>query len=120
MKHFTLLLLSFSFLFSAPAFNKLREFKNADGSTFMAQAKGNHHLHWIQTQDAEILRYNPNSRNFEYAVIEDGSMRASGSKYQKNNSNRARAIAHINKLNINDVHKLWSNRQNKHKTHKKE
>ena len=115
MKYIILVLLSISILNAAPAFNKLREFKNSDGTSFMAKAKGNQHLNWIQTEDGEVLRYNQKSGNFEYAEIIDESLKPSGMKYEKNNSKRSRAKAHINKIKNEDIHKLWVEKQKKSK-----
>lgn len=111
MKTLLLLLLCFAFGFAAPAFDAMREFTNADGTTFMAKAQGNQHLNWIQTQDGEILKYNEMTKNFEYAKIEEDSLVVSGVKYEKNDSKRARALHQINKLGKSELSKLWSQRQ---------
>ena len=96
-----------TYLLSAPAFSKLREFHHIDGTTFMAKAHGNQHLNWIQTQDGEILKYNEQTKDFEYAKIEHNSLKASGIRYVKSNSKRARSLGHINKLFMQDLQKLW-------------
>lgn len=115
MKLLIILTLLFSYSFCAPAFSKLRELKNADGTTFMARAKGNQHLNWIESEDGEILRYNKRSKNFEYAKIEGERLKASGVKYERKNSIRARAIGRVNKLNRDSLYRLWSQ---KHKQDK--
>jgi len=96
-----------SMLLSAPAFNGLREFKNSDGTTFMAKARGTHILNWIETVDGEILKYNKETKNFEYATIKDDKLIASGTKYEIKNSRRARSLAGVNKLFYNDLKRLW-------------
>jgi len=101
-----------SLLLSAPALNKTREFTNADGTTFMAKAQGNHHLNWIKTQDGEILKYNKKSKNFEYAQIKDSSLRTSGVRYKKNNSKRARSRGDIENITDAQLHKLLQERKN--------
>ena len=106
MRFITLFLFVTAMLYSAPAFSKMREFKNADGTTFLAQAKGNHHLNWIQTSEGEILKYNKETQNFEYAKIQNNNLKASGVRYNKNNSKRARSLGHINKLFISDIYRL--------------
>ncbi len=109
------LLLIFSLLlaqiYAAPAFNKLREFKQADGSTFEARAYGNQHLHWIQTPQGEILLYNAKSKNFEYATIQNNTLKPSGTKYDQKNSIRARSQARVNKVDKEELYKLWSLKQ---------
>ncbi|MBA3025692.1 MAG: hypothetical protein FP820_04695 [Sulfurimonas sp.] len=111
MKTLLLFLFSSALLFSAPAYDAVREFTNADGTTFMAKGQGNQHLHWIQTQDGEILKYNEVTKNFEYAKIENNALVPSGVKYEKNDSKRARALHQINKLDKSELSKLWGQRQ---------
>jgi hypothetical protein len=111
MKTLLLLLLCFTFGFSAPAFNALREFTNADGTTFMAKSQGNQHLNWIQTQDGEILKYNQSTKNFEYAKIENDALVSSGVRYEKDNSQKARALHQINKIDKKELSKLWGQKQ---------
>ena len=114
MRLFLLLLVAISQLFSAPAFTKAREFTNADGTTFIAKAQGNQHLNWIQTEDGEILKYNSQTKNYEYAKIQDKQLHTSGVKYEKNNSKRARSMKNINKIEANELKILWEER---HKLH---
>jgi hypothetical protein len=112
MKTLLLLLLGFSFGFSAPALDAMREFTNADGTTFMAKAQGNQHLNWVQTQDGEILKYNEASKNFEYAEIKEDALVSSGLKYEKSGPNKAAALEKRSKIDKADLAKLWSTRQN--------
>lgn len=114
MKIFLLFLLIFSQLLSAPAFTKLREFKNADGETFMAKAQGNQHLNWIQTQDGEILKYNLQTKNYEYAKIKNKRLKASGIKYKQNKFTRAGSFREISKVDSQDLSQLWQERQKEH------
>ncbi len=114
MRYLLLFLITLSQLFSAPALDRMREFQNSDGTTFMAKAQGNQHLNWIQTQDGEILRYNSKSHNFEYAVIKENRLRASGVKYEKNNSKYMRSSGNRNKLKKNEVYKLWDKKRAQH------
>lgn len=98
MKTLILFLLINSYLLSAPAFSKMREFQNGDGTTFMAKAQGNQYLNWIETEDGEILKYNQLSSNYEYAKIEENSLKSSGTKYEKKSSIRARSISRIKRV----------------------
>ncbi|DAB29187.1 MAG TPA: hypothetical protein CFH84_11085 [Sulfurimonas sp. UBA12504] len=111
MKTMILLFISCVLLFGAPAFDGLREFTNADGTTFMAKAQGNQHLNWIQTQDGEILKYNEETKNFEYATIQENRLIPSGIKYEKNSLKKASALQKVNKLDKSELSKLWSERQ---------
>jgi len=111
MKLTLLFLLLASQLFSAPALDKMRKITNSDGSTFMAKGQGNQHLNWIKTEDGEILKYNKENKRFEYATIKENSLRASGVKYEQNNSKRARSLGRVSKINENELFKLYQSRQ---------
>ncbi|MEA3227490.1 MAG: hypothetical protein U9P38_00295 [Campylobacterota bacterium] len=111
MKILLLFIFIISNLLSAPAYQKMRDFKNGDGTVFKAKAQGNQYLNWIETDDGEILKYNQESKNFEYAKIIDNSLKASGTRYEKNNSKRARSLGRINKIDYEDIYKLWKKRE---------
>ncbi len=117
MKLTLLFLLLTSQLFSAPALDKMRKFTNSDGSTFMAKGQGNQHLNWIKTEDGEVLKYNEANKRFEYATIKENRLRASGVKYEKNNSKRARSLGRVSKISENELFKLYESRQKE--SHKK-
>jgi len=111
MKTLTLLILSFSLLLSAPALNKTKEFKHSDGTIFKAKSVGNHHLNWIETEDGEVLKYNSKSKNYEYGEIKNSALKASGAKYEKENSKRARSRGHVGKIDKNELYNLWSKKR---------
>lgn len=111
MKLLLIITLLFTHIFAAPAYSKLREFKQADGTTFKARANGNQHLNWIEDENGEILKYNKNSGNFEYAQIKEQRLKASGVRYDKSNSQKARSRAQINKLDKTTVSELWATKQ---------
>lgn len=111
MKTLLLLSLASALLFAAPAFDDLREFKNADGTTFMAKGQGNQHLNWIETQDGEILRYNEATKDFEYAQIKEDTLEPSGIKYENSPLRKASALQRVNRLDKADLSKLWGERQ---------
>ena len=115
MKFLIITLILATQIFAAPAFNKTRDFKQADGTTFKARALGNQHLNWIETEDGEVLKYNSKNKNFEYATIKNNRLRASGTRYEKNDSKRARATGQVNKLNKDELYKLWSKKQKESK-----
>ncbi|MEA2091605.1 MAG: hypothetical protein U9O83_04460 [Campylobacterota bacterium] len=111
MKYILLFSLTFSYLFCAPAYFKTREFKQADGSSFIAKARGDEHLNWIETDDGEILKYNSQTKNFEYAQIKNNQLKASGVRYYKKNSKPARSLRDVKKLDKDSVYKLWKKRR---------
>ena len=108
MKYIVTFLIFVNILLAAPALDVSREFKQADGTTFTARAQGNQHLNWVETPDGEILRYNRESKNFEYANIKDNQLKASGTAYNKSNSLRARSLGQINKVDKDALFKLRS------------
>ncbi len=118
MKILFIILLTISYLISAPAFKKMREFKNSDGTVFMAQGQGNHHLNWIKTEDGEILKYNKESKDFEYAEIDTDTLKASGTRYEKNNSRRARSLGRVNKIDETQLYELLKKRQKQRREQK--
>ncbi|SFV74697.1 hypothetical protein MNB_SM-3-588 [hydrothermal vent metagenome] len=106
MRYFVLIFFFYVLLFGAPAMSTKRVFKNADGTTFVARAMGDSYLHWIQTDDGEILKYNKKTKNFEYATIKNNALVASGIEYSVHNSKRARALGRINKVFLSDIKRL--------------
>lgn len=116
MKTILIFLFISTYLFGAPAYNKLREFKQADGTTFLAKGQGNHHLNWLETQDGDILRYNNESKNFDYATIEDSELKASGEKFKKQNLRRAQSLQQANRINKESIYELWNQKREKAKS----
>lgn len=111
MRFFLFFLLIFTQAFAAPAYNKTREFTQSDGTLFEAKAYGNQHLNWIETTDGEILKYNQKNKNFEYAIIENRQLRSSGVRYEKEDSSKIRSFSNIDKLNKEELYKLWGEKQ---------
>ena len=112
-------LLASTILLSAPTRSVEREFIQADGTTFKAKSFGNQHLNWIETKDGEILKYNKKSKNFEYAKIKDSALKASGQRFEKNNSKRARSLAHINKVKKKELYELWAKKRKEERLRKR-
>jgi len=98
MKIVFIILIFFTTLYCAPAYSKYREFYNSDGSSFLAKASGNEYLHWLETEDGAILKYNPKTKNFEYATIQNNSLVCSGKVYKKDGSiKKAPTFKRLNK-----------------------
>ena len=111
MRFLLLFFITINFTFAAPALNIEREFKQSDGTIFKARAKGNQHLNWIETKDGEILKYNKENNNFEYATIKKEKLKASGVKFEKNSSKRVRSLAKINKIDKKKLYELWAKKR---------
>jgi len=110
MKYIILISLLISQLFSAPARGGVRDFIQADGSTFKASAKGNHHLNWIESVDGEILKYNQYTKNYEFAEIKNENLAPSGYKYINKNAKQMQSN-NVKKIDKSQVYKLWKKRQ---------
>lgn len=115
MKIVILILLTLNLLYAVPAYSKFREFKHADGTVFIAKAQGNQYLNWIETVDGEILKYNEDSQNFEYANIQENFLKPSGIRYESNNSKIQKSSGRIKTIEKIDVYKLWTEKQNIHR-----
>jgi hypothetical protein len=86
MKKILFLIVFLNFcLFGAPAFSVIKEFKQANGEVFYGIAKGNEFLNYIETLNGDILKYNPKTKNFEYAKILNDKLVPSGVKYPNEN-----------------------------------
>ena len=113
MKYILIISIMLTSLFSAPAYNALRIFKQANGDEFKARANGNHHLNWIEDENGEILKYNLKTKNYEYGVIDGINLKASGYKYksQNNKKSKTRTNRVIKKVDKKDLNELWKKRK---------
>ena len=55
--------------FSAPAFKGEMKFKQEDNSTFTGELKGDEWFSWVEDKDGNIIKYNFESKDYEYAQI---------------------------------------------------
>lgn len=113
MKYILFIALLFSYSQSAPAFSKSKVLQQENGVTFIGHPRGDEHLHWIQSDDGEILKYNPASKNYELAEIKDNSLKPSGRKYVSG-LKKARTLNSTN-LKDEDVLQLWKLKKEAHR-----
>ncbi len=111
MRYLIIFILIFTNLLSAPAYNAKRVFKQSDGTTFEARACGNHHLNWIEDENGEILKYNPETKDYEYAVIEGSNLKASGKRYKKQDAKLAPSKRAVKKIEKNELSNLMKKRK---------
>ncbi|HIP59521.1 MAG TPA: hypothetical protein EYH01_03730 [Campylobacterales bacterium] len=57
--------------FGAPAFTGDIEFKQQDGTTFDGKLKGDEWFNWVEDKSDHIIKYNNQSKNFEYGMLEE-------------------------------------------------
>ncbi len=55
--------------FGAPAFKGDIEFKQKDGTIFIGKVKGDEWFNWVQDNKNHIIKYNNQSKNYEYGKI---------------------------------------------------
>lgn len=113
MKYILIFAFLYSILQSAPARSGERTFEQENGVIFKGQARGDQHLHWIESEDGEILKYNPATKNYEIAKIQDENLVPSGIKYSAG-IKKARSI-NMDRLQKEELFKLWSIKQQKHR-----
>jgi hypothetical protein len=111
MKNLLIFLLTTSVLFSAPSFNQLREYKNADGTLFKARQQGDEYLNWIETPNGDILEYNNQTKNFDYVEIKNGELKASGEKYQNSSALKVKSRTTQTKLSKDSLYELWNQKR---------
>ena len=112
IKTFLLLFVLQTLIFAAPAFPGKRQFTQADGTTFTGRGNGDEYLNWIESEDGSILRYNTQTKNYEYAEIKSGVLRASGTVYSKTRrENRPEKGQTIPSIKKEDLLKLWQERR---------
>ena len=57
-------------LFAVPAMPGKLTFKQNDGSVFVGELKGDEYFYWIETEDGYIVKYNKNSKEYEYMLLD--------------------------------------------------
>ena len=101
-----------STLYSAPAYSIERQFQQPDGTTFEARKKGDEYLHWIETEEGDILLLNKETQWYEYAVIQEGELVPSGIEYQPSDECENGSKPH-KKIKKEKLQKLWNEKRQK-------
>ena len=115
MKLFLALLLFNLVTFAAPAYSGTRQFTQPDGSVVHYTMRGDEHLHWLESEDGEILLHNEKAHCLEYAMIKDGNLKASGQRYSRD-AHLHRAAAKnqtkIKKISHKELQALYLHKRN--------
>ncbi len=107
MKPLLMAILLASVLFAAPAFERKRVFTQPDGSTFTGTFKGDEYLHWIETENGEILVYDKTAKQYEEAVVTPERLEGSGEMYRAGaHTKRARSLRSPQQTQ-KALHRLW-------------
>lgn len=96
-----------SLLYSAPAFSGTQKFKQPDGTTFNAKQRGDEYLHWIETENDDILLYNKKSRQFEYAAINSNEELIPSGEAIRTSSDGKRSAKLTPEIRKDALHRLW-------------
>ena len=100
---FASLFISYSIAVSSMP-EQIIEFTQPDGQKLTGYVRGDEYLNWIKLTDGSIVIYNPKSRQYEYAIIENNELRSSNIKVNKTKVNRT--SSQINSLQENELFKL--------------
>jgi len=99
-------------LFGAPALGRWRVFYNSDGTSFEAKAQGNQYLNWLETKDGKIVKYNKETKNFEYGVIQNRSLKTSGVVYRGvKKAPSLKQQTNLPQVQKEELFKLWREKQ---------
>jgi len=105
---------------SAPAYQGNIEFKQSDGTKFIGNIKGDEWFHWVEDKQNHIIKYNAQSKNYEYALLAEinGTVELlpSGSKVADNTANRS--SANIPSIDRSRLMEIWKRKRNKAIHHK--
>lgn len=113
MKTFFLLIISNSILlFSIEAFDGIIIFKNDDNTTFKAQLFGDESFSWIENNNKDVIVYNSESKNYEYATLQtqhnEVELVATGIKVTSENSNFLQKLTYTKfKINRKNLIEIW-------------
>ncbi len=108
---FLLFLSIFSlFLYAAPAFQQTKVFTQSNGEQFKAKVQGDEYLHYIQSEDGSILIYNKKTKNYDYAVVKNGSLAPSGAPYSKQSVNGVFLLKKEPNISAKELQKLYQQR----------
>ena len=96
MKKFFIMIIIFELAgWAAPALQKQKTLTQANGTQFKAQPKGNEFLHYFQTKEGAILKYNPKTKNYDYAAVRNDRLVPSGIPYKPNQVQKASALKQV-------------------------
>ncbi len=104
-----LALCSTIYLSAAPAFQGKKTFYQDDGTFFSAHLQGDEYLHWVETDNEDILLFNKETKQYEHAMIKDNELKPSGNKFVSSTTNK-KAPAY-KKLKKNQLKELWKKKR---------
>ncbi len=114
MKQLFFIVLLSQLLLAAPAYSGKRTFTQPDGTTVTYRMKGDEYLHWLESDEGEILLNNETARRLEYATIKNGHLKASGLAYSKKHRtvNTSKKSATFKKVSKEELMEIYSIKRN--------
>lgn len=109
--------LTTSTLFSAPSLKREHTFTQPDGTTFQGQLKGDEYLHWIESDQGDLLIYNRGKKQFEKATVGSDALLGSGRAYHPASGSTLQRSPQETMQRQNALKKLWLKRKEQWKLH---
>lgn len=107
MKILLLLIFLHSLVLSAPAHKDRKEFTNNDRSSFRGYLKGDEWFSWVQTQDGYVARYNSDTKDYEYMLLNEGDKLIYSNVKVRNPHTRSVLPSQIKKISSDKLGQLW-------------
>lgn len=107
-------------LFGGPALQENRAFKHNDATSFQGKLKGDEWFNWVETSNGHAVKYNPESRNYEYLEIREENNETvhefTGVRVPADVNGVPQAAPEgIEKVPKTELHRVWKNtRQKRH------
>ena len=108
--------------FAAPAYNGTNTFTQPDGTVVHYKMQGDEYLHWMESEDGEILLHNEEQKCFEYATIKNGNLTKSGVMFTHKiqRSKKSKSTFQLKKVSRQDLDAIYiQKRQKRFKKHPK-
>jgi len=110
-------LLSFFFLvsllFAAPAYPGKRTFIQPNGESITYHLQGDEHLHWMETNEGEIILYSKKNKRMESALIKNTELIPSGQAISHNKRSRKSASLQ-HSISQKDLEALYKYKREEH------
>ena len=106
-------------LFGAPSLKREHTFTQPDGTTFQGQMKGDEYLHWIETEQGDLLIYNRGKKQFEEATVGSDALIGSGRAYHPDSRNVQTRAPRETMQKQEALKKLWLKKKEQWMLHRK-
>ncbi len=105
-------------LLAAPAYSGKRTFTQPDGTIVTYRMQGDEYLHWLESEEGDIILYSEQNRRLESAILKNNSLKASGISYTKK-GHSAQKISKDKLLKLQDERRnsRLSKMKSRHKAH---